>query len=275
MVAPSSVCQNACVAVRPRPAYPIASVDRALRLQILVAQRSRMRLSEASRALGVAPSTAHRLFAMLVFHDLVRQEDRYTYVPGPALAAIARAVVQEADLRELAGPVVADLAAAADETVHVSVLDGRMVRYLAAAESTRVLRVASRAGLTVPAHYTAAGKALLASLAPNQVERLLGGVELEARTDRSVTDITVLARQLGRARRLGYAACQGESEEGVASIAMPVRDGAGRVRAAINIAAPAVRMDRARQDALLNELRNAVARLEEALRDRAKSAARE
>src|SRR5437763_16212817 len=71
---------------RSRPAYPIASVDRALRLLLLVAQRSRLRLSEASEALGVAPSTAHRLLAMLVFHDLVRQEDRYAYVPGPALA---------------------------------------------------------------------------------------------------------------------------------------------------------------------------------------------
>jgi DNA-binding IclR family transcriptional regulator len=262
------------MASRPRPAYPIASVDRALRLQLLVARRSRLRLSEASRALGVAPSTAHRLLAMLVFHDLVRQEDRYTYVPGPALAAIARAVVQEADLCELARPVIAELAAAADETVHVSVLDGRMVRYLDAVESTRALRVASRAGRTAPAHYTAAGKALLAALAPAQVERLLGGVELEARTDRSVTDLSVLARQLGRARRLGYAACQGESEEGVASIAMTVRDGAGRVRAAVNIAAPAVRLDRVRQDRLLDDLRDAVARLEAALRERTMAAER-
>jgi DNA-binding IclR family transcriptional regulator len=153
--------------------------------------------------------------------------------------------------------------------VHLSTLDGRMVRYLDSVESTRALRVTARTGRTVPAHYTAAGKALFAALTPNQVDRLLAGVELEARTDRSVTDLTVLARQLGRARRLGYAACQGESEEGVASIAIAVRDVAGRAVAAINIAAPAVRIDRARQDRLLGDLRNAVSRLEEALRDRA------
>src|SRR5947209_8848476 len=91
---------------RPRPAYPIASVDRALRLLLLVSHRSRVRLSEASEALGVAPSTAHRLLAMLVYHDLVRQEDRYAYVPGPALAAIVRATVSEADLRVLARPAI-------------------------------------------------------------------------------------------------------------------------------------------------------------------------
>jgi len=56
---------------------------------------------------------------------------------------------------------------------------------------------------------------------------------------------------------------------GVASIAMVVRDVAGRVVAAINVAGPVVRMDRARQDILLEELRSAVARLEGALRERA------
>jgi len=252
-----------------RPAYPIASVDRALRLLLLVSRRSRLRLSEASEALGVAPSTAHRLLAMLVFHDLVRQEDRYAYVPGPALAAIGRAAVDEADLRLLARPSIEQLAAATDETVHLSVLEGRMVRYVDGLESPRALRMAVRTGRTVPAHYVASGKALLAAMPWSQVERLLAGVRLEAMTDRSVTDLRVLARQLERVRRLGYAAFQGESEEGAASIAMSVRDAAGRVVAAINVAAPAIRMDRLRQERMLGDLWIAVARLQEALHDRA------
>ena len=140
---------------RPRPAYPIASVDRAVRLLLLVHRRSRVRLSEASEALGVAPSTAHRLLAMLVFHDLVRQEDRHAYVPGPALATIARATISETDLRLLARPIVQRLASATDETVHLAVLEGRMVRYLDGVESTRALRMAARTGRTVPAHYVA------------------------------------------------------------------------------------------------------------------------
>src|SRR2546430_11181473 len=98
---------------------------------------------------------------MLVYHDLVRQEDRYAYVPGPALAAIVRATVSEADLRVLARPAIERLAAATAETVHVAVLEGRMVRYVDGVESPRALRMASRAGRTVPAHYVSTGKALL------------------------------------------------------------------------------------------------------------------
>src|SRR5215467_11271681 len=97
-------------AARRPPAYPIASVDRALRL-LLVGRRSSLRLSEASEALGVAPSTAHRLLAMLAFHDFVRHDgDRHGYVPGPALAEIGRARVGTADLRRVARPIVEDLA---------------------------------------------------------------------------------------------------------------------------------------------------------------------
>jgi DNA-binding IclR family transcriptional regulator len=254
-------------AARRPPAYPIASVDRALRLLLLVGRRSGIRLSEASEALGVAPSTAHRLLAMLAFHDFVRQDgDRHGYVAGPALAEIGRARVEAADLRRLARPVVEDLAARTAETVHLAVLDGRMVRYLDAVESTRALRVAARTGRSLPAHCTAAGKALLAALAPRQVSARLAGVDLEAMTDRSITAHGVLARQLATARRLGRAVNLEESEDGVASVAATARDRAGRPVAAISVAGPVARMDAARRDLLAGEVRAAVARLEEALR---------
>ena len=56
------------------PAYPIASVNNALRLLLLFRGQPRVRLSEASEHLGVAHSTAHRLLAMLAYHGFVRQE---------------------------------------------------------------------------------------------------------------------------------------------------------------------------------------------------------
>lgn len=253
-------------AARRPPAYPIASVDRALRLLLLVGRRSSVRLSEASEALGVAPSTAHRLLAMLAFHDFVRHDgDRHGYVAGPALAEIGRARVETADLRRLARPVLEDLAARTAETVHLAVLDGRVVRYVDAVESTRALRVAARTGRALPAHCTAAGKALLAALAPRRVSGLLAGVALEAATDRSITAHGALARHLATARRLGHAVNLEESEEGVASVAAAARDRAGRPLAAISVAGPVARMGAARRDLLAAEVRGAVARLEEAL----------
>src|SRR5215475_12021196 len=78
-----------------RPAYPIASVDKALRLLMLFREQTTVRLSEASAHLGVAHSTAHRLLAMLAYHGFVRQErDTKAYVAGPALIEVGLAVVR-------------------------------------------------------------------------------------------------------------------------------------------------------------------------------------
>jgi IclR family acetate operon transcriptional repressor len=248
------------------PAYPIASVDRALRLLLLVGRRSRVRLSEASDALGVAPSTAHRLLAMLAFHGFVRPDgDRHGYVAGPALAEIGRSAVREADLRRLARPLVEDLAERTGETVHLAVLDGRLVRYVDAVESAHALRVAARTGRSLPAHCTAAGKALLAALTPRQASALLAGTDLEAATARSITARGVLARQLAKARRAGHAVNVEESEDGVASVAAAVRD-RGRALAAISVAGPVGRMNALRREVVAGEVRAAAARLEEALR---------
>ena len=59
---------------RTPPAYPITSVDNALKLLLTFRDRPQLALSDASAYLGVAHSTAHRLLAMLAYHDFVRQE---------------------------------------------------------------------------------------------------------------------------------------------------------------------------------------------------------
>jgi DNA-binding IclR family transcriptional regulator len=73
-------------AARPRPQYPVESVDNALRLLLMVRDRGEIRLSEAREALGVAQSTTHRLMAMLACHDFVRQDpaSRHHYPDGAA-----------------------------------------------------------------------------------------------------------------------------------------------------------------------------------------------
>ncbi len=104
-----------------KPAYPIASVDNALRLLMLLRKQTRVRLSEASEHLGVAHSTAHRLLAMLAYHGFVRQErDSRAYVAGPALVEIGLAAIRQMDIRLHARPVLEDLAARFAETAHLA-----------------------------------------------------------------------------------------------------------------------------------------------------------
>ena len=226
------------------PAYPIASVDNALRLLKLFGGQPRVRLSEASEHLGVAHSTAHRLMAMLAYHGFVRQErDSRAYVAGPALVEIGLAAVRQLDIRRHARPVLEHLAGALGETAHLAVLEGSNVRYLDAVESSRALRVASRTGSVLAASCTASGKALLAELPDAEVSALFADeAALPRLTARSIASRSGLLAELRQVREAGCAVNREESEEGVASVAVTVR-GPRRVPvAALTVSAPVSRM---------------------------------
>jgi DNA-binding IclR family transcriptional regulator len=252
---------------KPGPAYPIASVDNALRLLLMFRDHGQLRLSEVATSLGVAHSTAHRLLAMLVHHDFVRQDgDLRTYVVGPALLDVGLAAVRRIDIRTYAQPVLDDLSAATEETVHLGQLEGTSVRYLAAAESDQPLRVAARTGQLLPARSTANGKALLAELSRVQVDELFP-VSTEAGTPEALTaeEREELHLELERVREMGYATNYRRGVD-IVSVAVVVRDRQGVAIAAINASAPATRMTKKRRLEVLYMLRAAARRLEEILR---------
>jgi DNA-binding IclR family transcriptional regulator len=229
------------------PQYPIESVDNALRLLLLLGERSEIRLTEASQYLGVASSTAHRLFAMLQYRGFVRQDPRSrVYGPGPALTGVAFAVLGRMDIHRLARPVLQELSVSLGETIHLGVLEGTMVRFLDAIESTRAVRVASRLGRSLPAHATSTGKAILADLTLEELRRLYPDEELAQVTSKSLSRRVDLERQLDRVRRLGYATNREESEEGVASVAVSIPSQAPGLRLAVNASAPVGRLPSAK-----------------------------
>ncbi len=258
-----------------RPAYPIASVDNALRLLMLFREQTRVRLSDASEHLGVAHSTAHRLLAMLAYHGFVRQErDSRAYVAGPALVEIGLAAVRQMDIRLHARPVLEDLAATFAETAHLTILEGAIVRYLDAVESSRALRVAARTGTTLPANCTASGKAMLANLPDSEVAALFEGPgfngpgsdgrsKLPSLTRRSVTSLTRLQAELRRVRERGYALNTEESEDGVASVAVAVLGRRDSPIAALAVSAPVTRLDAETGNRIATRLRVEASRLTE------------
>jgi IclR family acetate operon transcriptional repressor len=238
------------------PAYPISSVDNALRLLQLFREQDSVRLTEACSYLDVAHSTAHRLLAMLVHHGFVRQDPRTrAYRPGPTLIDIGFAVVQRMDVRAQARPFVEELAAKFEETVHLVILEGTQVRYVDAVESTRALRVAPRMGSMLPAHCTSAGKALLADLPAGLLAKMYADpTSLAPQTDRSLSTLAQLSAALETVRDTGYATNYEETEEGVGSVAIALRNEAGDALAAVAVAVPISRLNQAARIAISTAL---------------------
>ena len=227
------------------PRYPIESVDNALRLLWLVGEGRAPRLTDVGQYLDVASSTAHRLLAMLAYRGFVRQNPATrTYEAGPALDGIALSLLRRMDVRERARPALEKLSADLQETVHLGRLEGSNVLFIDSIESPRAVRVGSRLGRSVPANCTSTGKAMLAQLSPQQLMTLYPDNELVQLTPKSIGTREDLLAALGTIRRLGYAASNGESEDGVCSVAIAL-DPPVNPPIAINVSIPASRMNAA------------------------------
>jgi DNA-binding IclR family transcriptional regulator len=237
--------------------YPIGSVDKALRLLLLLGAREALGVSEAAARLGVARSTAHRLLTTLEQHRFARQEEATrAYVAGPALAELGLATAG-LELRRLVRPHLERLAEEVEETVHLVTLEGSSARFLDSLECSRALRVGSRAGATMAAHCTSAGKALLAQLDDGELHALYDGRgPLEQMTPRSPATLAALIVELDEIRERGFATNVDESEDDITAAAAAIASLPSGQRAALSVSAPSSRVDPAR----LAELGAAVAR---------------
>ena len=219
--------------MRKRPDYPLQSVDNALRLIVLLRERGPLRLSEVADQLGISRSTAHRLLAMLEYHGFAGQDPATrAYVAGAG----------RVDMRALARPALERLCVEVEETVRLVVLREASVEFLDSAETSRGLRVGSRVGVRMPAHCTAAGKAILAQLSPEELHRRYASGRLERMTPRSLQSLKRLEAELGEVRERGYATNFAESEADVAAVAVAIPGDLGGDRASITVSAPITRL---------------------------------
>ena len=129
------------------------------------------------------------------------------------------------------------LTESAHESSSVAVLDGRDIVYVARVARQRIMTVAISVGTRFPAYATSMGRVLLAHLPPDELDDYLDRHEREAFTPHTITDRDELVAELTRVRDQGWALVDQELEEGLRSIAVPIRDRTGVVVAALNLSA--------------------------------------
>jgi DNA-binding IclR family transcriptional regulator len=231
------------VEIARKPNYPIESVDNALKLLLLFAERKSISVSEASRLIGVAPSTAHRLLSMLQYYDFISQNPTTrSYDAGSTLITIGLSTVREMDIRSLARPFMEELRSEVGETVHLTILQGTHILFIETVESLQALRVGDRTGMSLPAHCTASGKALLADLPSERLHELYPSEQLSGLTPNSLTSRDAIEHELAQVRERGYATNFEESEPDVSAISAAIRDRMSRLRASLTVSVPSTRL---------------------------------
>jgi DNA-binding IclR family transcriptional regulator len=225
------------------PAYVMQSVDRAFQLLDLFGKRRRLRINEIVEYLDVSAATASRLVTMLQMHGYVVKDTKTRgYIIGPRLRTLALEAQDDYGLRAQVRPSLETLAAETGETAGFGVLQGATVVFLDCVEGPAPSHVLSRIGVLFPAHTVATGKALLAGMTTDELLMLYPRERLQRATRRSLHSRSQLIDELEAVRRGRLAVSNGESEDGVYTIAVSVTDALGRSRGALSIVAPTFRL---------------------------------
>ncbi|HHY46428.1 MAG TPA: IclR family transcriptional regulator [Firmicutes bacterium] len=234
-------------------------------LDLLGRSGKRMGVTEIGAELGLHKSTVYRILSTLEQGGYVQQDlETGKYSLGTHILELGMQCLQQIDLREKAGPIMKRLSAETGEVVHLAILDGLEVVYIDKAEQSQTLTMRARIGARAHAHCTALGKVLLA-FRGNEVMAHLEGRELVRQTPNTITSVAELRAHLSLVRERGYAIDDEENEQGVRCVAVPIRNHAGTVVAAMSISAPSVRLTRERVSEVVPLILRAGRDLSEAL----------
>ena len=204
-------------------------------LELLGKSRDGMPATEIASHMGLHRSSVYRYLSVLASSGYIAKTKEGAYVLGSRVLELAGLALDRLDLRNLAHPILIRLCDAAEATVHLCQLDGAEVVYLDKVETARTLPLYSRIGARAPAYCTGVGKALLAFLHPDQLERVIEETEFQKFTETTAADEVELRQKLAVIRQQGFAVDEGEHEEGIFCVAVPLRDLSGEVVAAISV----------------------------------------
>ncbi|MEV0317290.1 IclR family transcriptional regulator C-terminal domain-containing protein [Streptomyces sp. NPDC050658] len=219
-------------------------------------------LTAIAEATGLPRATARRCLHSLEMAGYATHDGR-DYRPLPRILELGYARLSRLGFAEIAEPHLRELTGRVQQSASVTVLDGTDILYVARAATVRVMSVYITLGTRFPAYPTAMGRVLLAGLPKPERTRLLKAEPPKALTRRTVTDPAELHRALDRAAADGYATADEELEEGLRSVAVPLKDAEGRVIAALNVAQHAGTAPLGETiDALLPALRETAAAIE-------------
>jgi IclR family pca regulon transcriptional regulator len=198
------------------------------------AERPAMTLSEVAAAAGLARPTARRLLLTLEELGFVRLSAG-AFQLTPKVLTLGMAYVGALGLWDIARPHLEVLVQRTGESSSMAQLDGSDIVYVARVSVPKLIALRVDIGTRFPAVQTSQGKVLLAALSPARLEATLAEPSRAGLPPYIGRTAEQLREELTEVRARGWALADEELAPGVRSVAAPVRDGTGSVRAAMNI----------------------------------------
>lgn len=236
-------------ASRPKRSDPlmVQSVAKAFRvLTVFDKGRGSLTLSQIADLADLDVSSAQRFTHTLTQLGYLRKDPASRrFELSIKTLELAYHYIRGSRLIDRAMPVLLHLSKETEEAVSLTVLDGTEIVFVSRYLSRRMLNTDVISGSRLPAYCTSAGRAILSRMPDAAVRDILERSEIRKYTPATPTDKEELLARIDEARRIGYAAAFDEIYHGDASVAAPILGGDGEVVAAVSVAVPLARMERA------------------------------
>ena len=221
----------------PSPESPSVAVERALAMLEAVAQEPEgLSNAEISRKLKMPKSSASYILRTLETQAyLNRDPETGKYRVGLKILSLSRGALSGIDVREVALPVMRHLMAKTHLTCHLAILDGPDAVYIEKVEPDGFLRVDTWVGRRMRVHATSVGKALVAFIPEERLEKILSERGMEKRTPKTITNLPRLLKELEKVRAQGYAVDDEENNLAARCVGAPVFNQQGAIEASLGL----------------------------------------
>lgn len=225
--------------VREKSLYSVHAVEKAVEMIEVLSHEANATLPSLAEGLGLTRNKAFRLLATLENKGLVeREEQTGIYRIALPAAELAQKILKNVNLIKIAHPVMESLARKHDEAVYMTVLCGDDVLFIDMVDSSQQVKAAPLVGERFPFFTNAAGKAIRALESRDILERCFRRRSKKP----SLPDRQKLEDELNAIKQRGVAVDIGGLGEGIITVAVAVRDYAGKVVGALTMLGPSFRM---------------------------------
>jgi IclR family transcriptional regulator, pca regulon regulatory protein len=211
-------------------------------IQAFSQRQCQLTVSQISTKTGFSRAAVRRCLYTLTKLGFAASDDSRHFHLRPRVLALGHSYISSMPLAAMAQPILENVSHILHESCSVATLDRTDIVYIARANVTRIMSIDLVVGSRLPAFCTSMGRVLMADLPAEKLDEFLAGVEFKRYTERTVANAEKLRQILRLVQRNGYSIVDQELESGLRSMAVPIRDSAGRVVAALNVGAHAQRV---------------------------------
>ena len=232
------------MAKREKESYGIQSVTNALNLlEQFKGDKDELGVTDLSNMLGLHKNNIFRLLATLEAKGYIEQNKATeNYRLGVKSLELGQTFIKQIGLVRQAMPFLKEIVKQCNEMACIGTIRQGFVVCLDVEEANQMVKVANRVGWSLPIHCTAIGKAQIAYVSEEELEKLGVLDNMDKFTENTIVDRAEFIRDLKELAKRGYALDNEEYNPGVRGVGVPVRDYTGRVVAGISVRSPSFRM---------------------------------